>query len=427
LTNPILIDLDKPHVNQKHIKNTARRFNVLNCGRRFGKTKLGEDLTFTPAVEKGLPVSWYSPNYKDMAEVWRDLKRIYAPLIVDKSEVEKRLELITGGTIELWSLDNPDSSRGRKYCRIVVDEAAKVKKLEEAWTQTIRPTLADYQGDAYFLSTPKGLNYFHTLWSLANDRDDWMRWKYSTYDNPFIPTSEIDAMRDELPERVFSQEILAEFLEDGAYFQGVDQAAIITDKESYLAHQGHSIFMAVDWAISNDYTVVTVGCRDCCKVVDWERFNQIDFTYQRERLYQMAKRWPQLLGCLPERNSIGQPNIEIIRNRVPVMTGPDGKPGFNTSATTKPELIQRLASAFEHEGFKVPKVAADELRVYEVEMTMTNKLRFGAPEGLHDDWVISLALLWRAMSKATHLPNTQPTQRSKWNEYDGDGSRWKKY
>lgn len=185
--------------------------------------------------------------------------------------------------------------------------------------------------------------------------------------------------------------------------------------------------MAVDWAISNDYTVVTVGCRDCCKVVDWERFNQIDFTYQRERLYQMAKRWPQLLGCLPERNSIGQPNIEIIRNRVPVMTGPDGKPGFNTSATTKPELIQRLASAFEHEGFKVPQVAADELRVYEVEMTMTNKLRFGAPEGLHDDWVISLALLWRAMSKATHLPNTQPTQRSKWNEYDGDGSRWKKY
>jgi len=420
------IALSKPHKHQQYIKDTARRFNVLCCGRRFGKTMLGEDLTVEPVLNS-YPVGWYSPTYKDMAEVWRDLKRIYAPLITVKSEVEKRLEMVTGGSIDLWSLEDPDSSRGRKYKRIIIDEAAKVKKLDEAWTQTIRPTLADLQGDGYFLSTPKGLNYFHTLWIYGGERKDWMRWKYPTSANPFIPPVEIEAMRDELPERVFQQEILAEFIEDGAYFQNVDNAAVIVDKSNPLQHQRHTLLMGVDWAISQDFTVITVGCQDCNQVVDWDRFNQIDFTYQRERLYAMADRW-KLNGCLPERNSIGVPNIELIKNRVPIMNGPDGALGFNTTPTTKPALIQGLATSLEHHGFQVPKEAADELRVYEVEMTVSNKLKFGAPAGLHDDWVISLALLWRAMSAISHLPANQPTQHSKWTEHDvADGSRWKKY
>jgi len=270
--------------------------------------------------------------------------------------------------------------------------------LFRSWTGAIRPTLADYKGDAYFFSTPKGLNYFYSLWTMGGDRDDWMRWQYTTYDNPFIPPDEIDAMRQELPERVFRQEILAEFLEDGAYFQGVDKAAVIDKPDEPWQHAGHSLLMGVDWAITNDYTVITVGCRECNRVVDWDRFNQIDFTYQRERLYALARRWG-VNGCLPERNSIGLPNIEIIREFVPMVYGPDGQAGYNTTASTKPPLIQGLATAIEHKGFLVPKAAAEELRIYEVTLsTNSNNLRFSAPEGMHDDWVISLALLWYAMS-----------------------------
>lgn len=148
--------------------------------------------------------------------------------------------------------------------------------------------------------------------------------------------------------------------------------------------------------MSEDYTVLTVGCRQCNKVVDWERFNQLDFTYQREKLYSMADRW-RVNMVLPERNSIGEPNIELIRSRVRVMEGIDGRLGFNTSSTTKPVLIQDLASALEHEGFNVPCEYADELRSYQVEVMASGHPQFSAPQGLKDDRVISLALCWRAM------------------------------
>jgi hypothetical protein len=81
-----------------------------------------------------------------------------------------------------------------------------------------------------------------------------------------------------------------------------------------------------------------------------------------------------------------------------VLEGPDGGLGFNTTVTTKPALIQGLANGLEHENFKVPKDYTDELCAYEVEMSVSGHPKFGAPQGLHDDRVISLALCWRAMT-----------------------------
>jgi hypothetical protein len=322
------------------------------------------------------------------------------PLVKTKSEQEKRLDLTTGGVIEFWSLDNPDSPRGRKYNHVAINEAAAVRDLEYAWTMVIRPTLADCKGSADFASTPRGLNYFFHLWQQAAESPEWAHWRFSTHTNPHIPETEIDAMKSELPERVFSQEIMAEFLADGAYFQNIDAAANIETPEEPEQHNGHYIIMGVDWALSNDYTVLTVGCRDCNRVVDWQRFNNLDFTYQRERLCSMADRW-HISGCLPERNSIGEPNIELLRERVPIMAGPDKLPGFLTTATSKPGLIQALATALEHDGFQVPRDFADELRSYEVELSMSGHPKFSAPTGQHDDRVISLALCWWAMTTHT--------------------------
>jgi hypothetical protein len=357
---------------------------------------MGIQLDVKPILD-GYPAAWFSPTYKMLSDVWRETKLMLQPVTKKVSEQEHRLELITGGVLDMWSLDDPDSARGRHYKRVVVDEAAMIRHLETAWTHVIRPTLADLEGDAYFFSTPKGLNYFHTLYQQADSNPDkWRSWSFPTYTNPFIKRTEIEEMRGMLPERVFSQEILAQFVADGAYFQNVDAAAIIEQPDKPEQHAGHYIVMGVDWALSEDYTVLTVGCRQCNKVVDWERFNQLDFTYQREKLYAMADRW-HVNMVLPERNSIGEPNIELIRSRVRVMEGIDGRLGFNTSSTTKPVLIQDLASALEHEGFSVPCDYADELRSYQVEVMASGHPQFNAPQGLKDDRVISLALCWRAM------------------------------
>jgi hypothetical protein len=399
-TPTIRLKLPKPHAAQKAINQGLRRFAVINAGRRFGK----DIYTMNKVIEgalAGWPVAWGAPSYKMLSENWKTFKHLLAPIISKPHEQEKQLELITGGVLDMWSLDAPDRIRGRKYKRFVLNEAAMVPDLLDVWNMIIRPTLMDLEGDALFPSTPKGLNGFFTLWQMADSDPNWARFHYTTYDNPYIPKSEIDDLQRTLPERVFRQEILAEFIEDGSFFQNIDAAAVVVDRDTPDNHQGHHLVMGIDFALSQDWTVITVGCRDCTRVVDWQRFQQLDFTYQRERIIDMAKRWG-VRGVLPERNSIGEPNIEILMQRgLPVMRGPDEGFGFNTTATSKPALIQGLAAGLEHDGFKVPKDYADELRSYEVEMSVSGHPKFSAPEGQHDDRVISLALCWYAMTNTS--------------------------
>jgi len=210
----------KLHPGQAEIKAAAARFNVVNCGRRFGKSTLGEDLAIDPALE-GFPVGWFSPDYKSLLENWRGLCRLLRPITSRKSEQEKRLELSSGGIIEFWALDaDPECSRGRKYKRVIVDEAAKVRWLMRAWLEAIRANLADFQGDAWFFSTPKGRNDYWELFQRGIDpaHREWRSFKKPTGENPYINADEIVAMRAEMGPRIASQEIDAEFLEVGGRF-----------------------------------------------------------------------------------------------------------------------------------------------------------------------------------------------------------------
>lgn len=214
MTGEAIISLPRRHEGQATIVSESTRFNVLACGRRFGKTTLGLDLTSDPIIE-GKPVGWFSPTYPMMLEVWREASRLFRPISTKLNAQERRIETVTGGVLEFWSLTDPDSVRGRKYARAILDEAAMVRDLTRAWNEAIRPTLADMEGDAWFLSTPKGLTDFHDLFRRGQEGlDGWTSWQMPTWTNPHIPRAEIDAMRQELPPRVFSQEVEAEFMAD---------------------------------------------------------------------------------------------------------------------------------------------------------------------------------------------------------------------
>lgn len=388
------IELVQFHPRQQYAHDNSKRFNLYMAGRRFGK-----DIMLMRRVceriSKGSAQAWYAPSYRMMSENFRELGNILAPIVISSWKGE-RLALKGGAVIDFWSMDNYNASRGRKYKWVTINEAAITPNLLEAWNYVIRPTLADVQGGADFGSTPKGLNGFYTLWAQAGEKADWARFKFSTWDNPYIPPSEIEAMKEGLPERVYKQEVMAEFLEDGSFFQGIDAAAIIERPDKPADHEGHKIIAGLDWALSNDFSVLTIGCVNCNKVVDWWRANQIDFSTQREAIAARLKAWNA--SVLPERNSIGVPNIEILKQMgVRVLNGADKVAGFMTTGTSKSVLIQRLATAIEHDGLKVPIDYADELRSYEVAFTMGGNPTFSAPSGMHDDRVMSLAFMVVAM------------------------------
>jgi len=227
----------------------ADRFNVLCCGRRWGKTTLSEDLLISPDDENngalnGFPVAYFAPTYKMLMEVWREVNQTLYGVINNKSETEKRIELYGGGVIDFWSLEDPNSIRGRKYKRGVLDEAAIARNLEEAWLKVIRPTLTDLQGDAWFLSTPKGKNnYFYDLFQMPDRFADWRCWQMPTSTNPHILPEEIEQARSQLDPLTFAQEYLASFVTENLnawaycfnYAKHVGPTALNKKHEVYLS------------------------------------------------------------------------------------------------------------------------------------------------------------------------------------------------
>ena len=112
-----------------------------------------------------------------------------------------------------------------------MDECAFMQR--EAWTEAIRPALSDRQGKVLFISTPKGRNW---LWEIyqrgVSGEEGWQSWTFPTANNPFIAKEEIEAAKWDLPEMIFRQEYLAEFIDDaGGVFRRVQEAAVLEPKE----------------------------------------------------------------------------------------------------------------------------------------------------------------------------------------------------
>jgi len=212
------------------VEREAARFNVVDCGRRWGKTKYGVRKACETMLTGGR-VGWFAPTYKVLDDAWGEIKDRLGDVTTRKDETDHILEVMTGGIFEAWSLDKTeDAGRSRHYHRVVIDEAAMVPNLAGVWQKAIRPTLADYRGDAFFFSTPRGRNFFWEIWQRGQDpaRADWVSWQFPTASNPYIHPGEIEAARQELPERLFKQEWLAEFLDDpGGVYRGVRACATI--------------------------------------------------------------------------------------------------------------------------------------------------------------------------------------------------------
>ena len=262
---------------------------------------------------------------------------------------------------------------------------------EAAWAESIRPALSDRQGRAMFISTPKGRNFFWRLWQRCQDeaQTEWAGWQLPTSDNPFIADEEIESARAMMPERIYQQEYLAMFIEDsGGVFRRVMGAATAVPLDN--GEDGGQYIIGADWGRSNDFTVFTVIDARARRMVYSDRFTQIDYNIQAGRLKALYNRFPGVI--IAEYNSMGGPIVERLQAEGLPVTG------FVTTAKTKEPLIRALESAFENSEIEIlnDPVLIGELQAYE-QQRMASGWKFGAPEGMHDDTVISLALAWHGI------------------------------
>jgi hypothetical protein len=365
-----------PHDAQLKVLTEAKRFNVLDCGRRWGKSYLSVRVMMQSAFNKE-PVAYFAPTYKLLEGTFKELYSRFMPMITKKHD-NQFIQIVGGGSIEFWSLENPLAGRSRKYKVAIIDEAAFNRNLWQSWTEAIRPTLTDLKGSAWFMSTPKGKNDFYKLWMRGQTNEpDWMSWQMPTITNPFIDASEIEAARRDLPELAFKQEYLAEFNDNVANPFGLDYIRICTGQLS----NEPAVCYGIDLAKSFDWTAI-IGLDRFGVVSHFERF-QRPWNETKE----IIRRLPR--GAIKiDSTGVGDPITEDIqRDRGDVHS-------FKYTSTSKQQLMEGLAAAIHQRKVIYPEgVIKAELESFEYQMTGTG-VKYTAPPGLHDDCVNALALAW---------------------------------
>lgn len=216
------INMHALHPGQQQVYDERSRFNVLSCGRRFGKTDLSyplisEVINFNVVNDTNYDMAYMAPTYKNLKPVWRKFCNVFKSIISSTSAVDYTATILDRFVIEFWSLDKPENIRGREYIRCIIDEAALIGNLKDIFKMIILPTLGTLQGDAWFFSTPRGFNDFYYYYALGQNPlfDDWMSWIMPTSANPHFPAEELEAQRKLTTPDAFAQEWEGKFVSLG--------------------------------------------------------------------------------------------------------------------------------------------------------------------------------------------------------------------
>lgn len=372
------IILPNPHEAQKKVLKSKARFRVLMCGRRFGKSLISQVITSVESL-RGQQVAYITPTYQ-LAKVFFDELCNLLPLeVATPNRSDLTLKLTTGGSIRFFTGERLDNLRGLKFHYVIIDEASFINDLESGWNNSIRPTLTDYQGRALFVSTPRGKNFFYSLYLKGIEpNDEWESFKYSTYDNPYIRKEEIDSARQSLPDVVFEQEYMANPSENSANPFGSESIKKCVAPISTNPIKCYGI----DLAKYSDWTVI-IGLDNAGNVAYFDRF-QCDWASTQNKIRNLHKA-PMLI----DSTGVGDPIVEQLQKESLDVES------FKFTSQSKQEIMVGLQMAIHQERIHYPEgIIKEELEIFEYQYS-SHGVKYSAPSGFHDDTVCALALAWR--------------------------------
>lgn len=381
-----------PHPKQREIileiLSSDAKYHIANVGRQFGKSMMGMNLLLYWALNNGpCKIMWVSPVYAQASKVQKELYAAIAKsgIVASNNFSSNEITLKNGSYIIFRSAERYDNIRGETLDYAILDEAAFMK--DEAWTEAIKPTLLVKGKKVLFISTPKGKNYFYDLYQLgvSADHPNYRSYRGSSYDTPYIEKEEIDEAKRTLPEKVFLQEYLAEFIEGG----GEVFTNLKKNQFSKWPQPTGKVYCGIDLGKQEDYTVATFMDANG-QVVDIYRDNGKEWTVMTSEILQRIRKWNATV--MVEVNSIGDVIYEQIKKQ-----WSDTHP-FVTSGSSKNEIIEGLILDMNNIEVKIPNdtlfaVLNHELEIFTYEYNpKTRNIRYGHPAGMHDDTVMSLAI-----------------------------------
>lgn len=397
--------------------------------RRGGKDLTDLNIMIGAMVEQVGNYYYFLPTYSQAKKViWEGKTKDGTPFLdffpkemIDGSpnNSELKIKFKNGSLFQLIGSDNIDTIVGSNPRGCVFSEFPLQDK--KAW-DFIRPILAENGGWAIFNGTPRGKNHAWATLQLARDNPHtWFSEVLTVEHTNAISKEALEEERKEMPQALYQQEYMCEFLEGaGQFFRRIKQN--LYDQNKPLPPQG-DFQLGVDLAKYQDWTVLTPFNLNFFIVYPQERFNQVDWNLQKARIEAAARRYSSIdtnesALVWPDATGVGDPVVEDLRARG-LRIGGDNQEGFRFTEQSRSNLLNNLSILLEQDKIKIPndEGLVNELEAFTYQLTERGRLKVGVPEGMHDDRVMSLALSVWGVSEPVK-PDTDSLNRVQQNRME---------
>ncbi len=400
-TRKVRLGLYKPHDGQLKLHNSKARFRVSCWGRRAGKTFGCCNEHVKKGVERRRSLNWWvAPTYKQAEIAFETIVRAMRDEMTKPPNYTHLKFKLYSSEFEFRSAEKPDNLRGDGVHFLTVDECREIRA--RAWFEVMMPMLMDTDGEAVFISTPQGHDWFHQLYQYGKDplEPDYWSFRAPSTINPYLDRKFIEDMRKKLTEDKFAQEILAKFLKDAAtVFKRVDDCI---ENPKKIIHgntyqedpiPGHHYLLSWDPAKRSDFSAI--GVLDCNtgRLVAFDRDNQTEYSIQIIRVLALAFKYNRASIVMDATRD------DAILERL--QESGLAVDGIYWTNPLKRAMVERLQLAIEHRQISFPNIAImiSELKAYGYKITASRNIVYGAPdnqeEGVqtHDDTVSMLMML----------------------------------
>lgn len=338
--------------------------------------------------ERKIKIAWVSPVYRQSKKVFDECAKAFAKrpeIYRNLNRSDLIIEYITGSTIQFFSAERYDNMRGFTFDYLIVDEFAYVH--ERAWTEVLRATVLVKGKKVLLISTPRGKNHFYLLHQLDGINPQYKSFTMTSYDNPMINPTEIDDAKLTLPDHVFRQEYLAEFVEGGAnifspFFQS--------------ENGGTKFYGGVDLGRSNDYTVLSI-LNEKGEQVFIERWRHDSWSSISKRVADKINEYNAITYV--EVNSVGDAIFEQLQS---LCNTRENLHPFITTSKSKQDIIESMAIASQRKEVTFLPIdwLQKEFEVFTFKYNPKSRnVNYGAPYGFHDDGVMASAFSFESYKK----------------------------
>lgn len=388
----------QPHPGQREFLENRSRFKVLACGRRWGKTDACAVQIVASLFEETPTRHVILAPTQDQARLLFDRTVSLISLLHPDKKIKPRLTpypTLSFGAHRLTARSGylAHALRGNEATHLVVDEASYLP--ESLITEVALPMLATTNGQMTLIGTPNGRNHFWRFYGMgqAGEHGIWSRTGPSS-ESPHVAKSFLAIQRELISDRAYRVEYEAEFMDSASQFFSTEavQSCLVVD----LPEPRGSVFIGVDWGLTQDATAVAVVQGDalCASLLELHSIEGGSWEGLCDRVAAIVERYPTA-RVLGDETGIGSPMVEMLQQRYRNRS----ITGLAFTNENKSAMAFGLAAMFEHRRLSMrphPELMR-ELQYYEMKETETGKPRFAAAQGLHDDLVTALMLATRLL------------------------------